>query len=73
MNMMNPPSFDLSRHGLAVTHVYHNLPPRVLYEHAICFEKDASIAAKKLASLEQERRDVCPRRKRRRKSRGPSV
>ncbi|MGA7392709.1 MAG: phosphoenolpyruvate carboxykinase (ATP), partial [Terrimicrobiaceae bacterium] len=41
---MNPESFDLSVHGLTVTQVQHNLPPSALYEHAIRFEKDASIA-----------------------------
>ena len=41
---MNPESFDLTIHGLTVTEVHHNLPPSALYEHAIRFEKDASIA-----------------------------
>ena len=44
MNTMNPESFDLTKHGLTVTEVHHNLPPSALYEHAIRFEKDASIA-----------------------------
>src|SRR3954468_7057350 len=39
-----PASFDLSQHGLTVTEVHHNLAPGGLYEHAIRFEKDASIA-----------------------------
>src|SRR6186997_2446795 len=37
-------TFDLSEQGLTVTEVYHNLAPSALYEHAIRFEKDASIA-----------------------------
>src|SRR5437868_39523 len=37
-------SFDLSPHGLTVTEVHRNLPPSALYEHAIRYEKDASIA-----------------------------
>jgi phosphoenolpyruvate carboxykinase (ATP) len=39
-----PASFDLTAHGLTVTTVHHNLPASALYEHAIRFEKDASIA-----------------------------
>jgi phosphoenolpyruvate carboxykinase (ATP) len=37
-------SFDLSEHGLTVAVVHRNSPPSALYEHAIRFEKDASIA-----------------------------
>ena len=44
MNSAVHPSFSLSAHGLTVGEVWHNLPPSVLYEHAIRFEKDASIA-----------------------------
>ena len=44
MNSAVHSSFDLSAHGLTVTEVHHNLPPSALYEHAIRFEKDASIA-----------------------------
>ena len=44
MNITNPSSFDLAAHGLTVTEVHHNLSPSALYEHAIRFEKDASIA-----------------------------
>ena len=44
MNTTTPASFDLSVHGLTVTEVHHNLSPSSLYEHAIRFEKDASIA-----------------------------
>ena len=44
MNTLNRESFDLTTHGLTVTEVHHNLPPSALYEHAIRFEKDASIA-----------------------------
>jgi phosphoenolpyruvate carboxykinase (ATP) len=43
--MSTPPSpFDLTAHGITVTTVHHNLPASALYEHAIRFEKDASIA-----------------------------
>ncbi|MGB7836484.1 MAG: phosphoenolpyruvate carboxykinase (ATP), partial [Terrimicrobiaceae bacterium] len=44
MNTTTPASFDLTAHGLTVTEVHHNLSPSALYEHAIRFEKDASIA-----------------------------
>jgi phosphoenolpyruvate carboxykinase (ATP) len=37
-------SFNLQDHQLAVAEVHHNLPPGSLYEHAIRYEKDASIA-----------------------------
>ena len=37
-------SFHLTAHRLTVTEVHRNLPPSALYEHAIRFEKDASIA-----------------------------
>jgi phosphoenolpyruvate carboxykinase (ATP) len=37
-------SFNLENHGLTVAEVHHNLPPSFLYEHAIRFEKDTSIA-----------------------------
>ena len=37
--------FSLAEHGLNVTEVHSNLrPQRGLYEHAIRYEKDASIA-----------------------------
>jgi phosphoenolpyruvate carboxykinase (ATP) len=36
--------FNLNAHGLTVAEVYRNLSPSSLYEHAIRFEKDASIA-----------------------------
>ena len=44
MNSAAHSSFSLSAHGLTVDEIWHNLPPSVLYEHAIRFEKDASIA-----------------------------
>ena len=44
MNSAMHSSFDLSAHGLTVAEVWHNLSPSALYEHAIRFEKDASIA-----------------------------
>jgi len=37
-------SFDLKEHHITVPVVYHNTPPSALYEHAIRYEKDASIA-----------------------------
>ena len=36
--------FDLESHDLTVADVFRNLPPSSLYEHAIRYEKDASIA-----------------------------
>lgn len=36
--------FQLREHELTVAEVYHNLSPSVLYQHAIRYEKDASIA-----------------------------
>src|SRR5262245_65556569 len=36
--------FTLSEYGLTVEEVHRNLSPSVLYEHAIRYEKDASIA-----------------------------
>jgi phosphoenolpyruvate carboxykinase (ATP) len=43
--MNTPPvPFDLTAHGLSVSTVHHNLSASALYEHAIRFEKDASIA-----------------------------
>jgi phosphoenolpyruvate carboxykinase (ATP) len=44
MNTTSPASFDLSAYGLTVAEVHRNLPPSALYEHAIRYEKDASIA-----------------------------
>src|SRR6516225_11130053 len=38
--------FDLKDHGITVAEIHHNLPPSALYEHAIRYEKDASIAEK---------------------------
>ena len=34
----------MASHGLTVAEIHHNLSPSALYEHAIRFEKDASIA-----------------------------
>src|SRR6516162_9415537 len=36
--------FDLKDQNLTVSEIHHNLPPSVLYEHAIRHDKDASIA-----------------------------
>src|SRR5882724_2940864 len=44
MNTTNSAAFTLEQHGLTVGNVHHNLPPSALYEHAIRYEKDASIA-----------------------------
>lgn len=41
---MTTTAFDLNKHGLTVGEVHHNLTASSLYEHAIRFEKDASIA-----------------------------
>jgi len=37
-------AFHLQGYGLTVATVHHNLPPSSLYEHAMRYEKDASIA-----------------------------
>ncbi|MGC2111816.1 MAG: phosphoenolpyruvate carboxykinase (ATP) [Candidatus Korobacteraceae bacterium] len=37
-------SFDLKEHNINVAVIHHNLPPSALYEHAIRYDKDASIA-----------------------------
>jgi phosphoenolpyruvate carboxykinase (ATP) len=37
-------SFDLSQHELSRKEIHSNLPPSVLYEHAIRYEKEATIA-----------------------------
>jgi hypothetical protein len=37
-------SFHLSQYDLTVAEIYRNLPPCVLYEHAIRFDKEATIA-----------------------------
>jgi phosphoenolpyruvate carboxykinase (ATP) len=37
-------SFDLSVYGLGTATVYRNLPPSTLYEHAIRYDRDATIA-----------------------------
>ena len=36
--------FNLKDHGITVGEIHRNLPPSALYEHAIRYEKDASIA-----------------------------
>jgi phosphoenolpyruvate carboxykinase (ATP) len=36
-------AFDLTNHGLTVAEIHRNLAPGKLYEHAIRYEKDASI------------------------------
>ena len=41
---MNSNEFDLKRHKISVAEIHHNLRPSSLYEHAIRFDKDASIA-----------------------------
>src|SRR6516225_8759153 len=37
-------AFNLQDYGITVAEIHHNLPPSKLYEHAIRYEKDASIA-----------------------------
>jgi phosphoenolpyruvate carboxykinase (ATP) len=37
-------AFDLTKHGLTVSEIHRNLSPSKLYEHALRYEKDASIA-----------------------------
>jgi phosphoenolpyruvate carboxykinase (ATP) len=37
-------SFDLRDYDITVAEIHRNLRPSVLYEHAIRYEKDASIA-----------------------------
>src|SRR3954466_8238123 len=37
-------SFNLHNYDITVAEIHRNLPPSVLYEHAIRYEKDASIA-----------------------------
>jgi phosphoenolpyruvate carboxykinase (ATP) len=37
-------AFNLRDYDITVAEVHRNLPPSKLYEHAICYEKDASIA-----------------------------
>src|SRR6201993_4677779 len=37
-------SFDLSQHDLTLKEIHRNLPPSVLYDHAIRYDKDATIA-----------------------------
>jgi phosphoenolpyruvate carboxykinase (ATP) len=37
-------AFNLQDHNLTVSELHHNLPPSALYEHAMRYEKDASIA-----------------------------
>ena len=44
MNKTGSSPFDLAGHGLHVAEVHRNLPPSALYEHAIRYESDASIA-----------------------------
>ena len=36
--------FKLKDHGITVAEIHRNLPPSALYEHAIRYDKDASIA-----------------------------
>jgi phosphoenolpyruvate carboxykinase (ATP) len=37
-------AFNLQEYDITVAEIHHNLPPSTLYEHAIRYEKDASIA-----------------------------
>ena len=36
--------FSLRDYDITVAEVHHNLPPSLLYQHAMLYEKDASIA-----------------------------
>ena len=36
--------FDLKDHGVTVAEIHRNLAPSALYEHAIHYEREASIA-----------------------------
>ena len=36
--------FELKEHGITVNQLYRNLPPSELYEHAIRYDKGASVA-----------------------------
>jgi phosphoenolpyruvate carboxykinase (ATP) len=36
--------FNFKDHGITAAEIHRNLPPSALYEHAIHYEKDASIA-----------------------------
>ena len=44
MSTTSAAPFNLTTHGLTVREIHRNLPPSALYEHAIRYEKDASIA-----------------------------
>lgn len=44
MTATSASEFNLTAHGLTVAEVYRNLPASVLYEHAIRYERDSSIA-----------------------------
>ena len=45
MTTTNPTvAFTLDQDGLSLAEVHPNVPPSALYEHAIPFERDASIA-----------------------------
>jgi phosphoenolpyruvate carboxykinase (ATP) len=37
-------SFDLRQHELSVKEIHRNLPPSVLYVHAIRYDREATIA-----------------------------
>src|SRR6516165_5551645 len=37
-------TFNLREYDITVDAIHHNLPPSLLYEHAIRFEKEATIA-----------------------------
>src|SRR3954462_909787 len=37
-------AFDIDEYGITVKEIHRNFPPSSLYEHAIRYEKDASIA-----------------------------
>jgi phosphoenolpyruvate carboxykinase (ATP) len=58
-------SFDLSEYELTANEIYRNLPPSVLYEHAIRYDKEATIAENgALVAYSGERTGRSPKDKR---------
>ena len=46
-------TFSLAQHGITVAEVFHNLSASTLYQHAITYEKNASIAENGALAREQ--------------------
>ena len=55
-------SFDLIQHGLTAKEINRNLPPSVLYEHAIRYDREATIAENGALVATQERKPAVHRR-----------